>query len=144
AFIYMRINKKFTTNISLLERTYNHYVHYYMAGKYKREMKEEGKNQRDDERKKIQRARKWLRDAHYKHALRHEFPRRYLKMLHEIDAHSDDEYNPKRDMYIVKTLPFRSAKAGQFMQRVDDHMIKSKQLARRPDQKRTRLRPLCP
>ncbi|KAG0139854.1 hypothetical protein CROQUDRAFT_54133, partial [Cronartium quercuum f. sp. fusiforme G11] len=68
----------------------------------------------------------------------------YLKMLHKIDAHSDDEYNPKRDMYIVKTLPFRSAKAGQFMQRVDDHMLKSKQLARRPDQKRTRLRPLCP
>ncbi|KAG0147120.1 hypothetical protein CROQUDRAFT_91744, partial [Cronartium quercuum f. sp. fusiforme G11] len=54
AFAYMNINKKFINNILLLERTYNHYVHYWYGQKYRQEVKEAGKNQKDDERKNIQ------------------------------------------------------------------------------------------
>lgn len=54
AFVYMNINKSFVNNLLLLERTYNHYVHYYLAKKYKVEAKEEGKNQKDVDRKSMQ------------------------------------------------------------------------------------------
>ncbi|KAG0140178.1 hypothetical protein CROQUDRAFT_100483 [Cronartium quercuum f. sp. fusiforme G11] len=54
AFVYMNINKKFTNDILLLERTYNHYVHYWIAQKYKQESKEEGANQAADDRKNVQ------------------------------------------------------------------------------------------
>lgn len=57
AFVYMNIDKVLASDILLLERTYNHYVHFYMASKFKVEQKKEGKNKENDERKVQQRNR---------------------------------------------------------------------------------------
>lgn len=51
AFASMNINKAFVNDILLLEKTYNHYVFYVCADKYKKELKGEGTNKRADERK---------------------------------------------------------------------------------------------
>lgn len=56
AFAYMNINKTYVQNFDLLEGAYNHYVHYVMTEKYKKESKQQGKNVKDEEKKVIQRA----------------------------------------------------------------------------------------
>ena len=53
AYVYMNINKSFANNFDLLMAMYDHYVHYYMAGKYSKARREEGRNQRDEEKKVI-------------------------------------------------------------------------------------------
>ncbi|KAG0143370.1 hypothetical protein CROQUDRAFT_27253, partial [Cronartium quercuum f. sp. fusiforme G11] len=65
----------------------------------------------------------------------------YQMMLEQVDAHSDDEYSPKHDTYIVKTLAYHSFKAGQFIRCVDDHMHKSAQLTGKQVQGRRHLQP---
>lgn len=62
AFAYMNINRAYVEDFNLLEGAYNHYVHYRMAEKYRKEMKEEGKNAMDDTKKVIQRARLCVSD----------------------------------------------------------------------------------
>ncbi|EGG00758.1 uncharacterized protein MELLADRAFT_67596 [Melampsora larici-populina 98AG31] len=114
---------QYLNNILLLERTYNHYVHYWIASKFKRETKENGSIQKEEERKAVQRARQrmrtffpsfiqhWLtiasylqlRDARFAHAVAHKFPKRYQEMLAMVEAHSNDEYRPKCGAYVVKT-----------------------------------------
>ena len=39
-----------------------------------------------------------------------------------MQAHSDDEYFPKKQVYLVKKLPFRSEAANTFFRRLDDVM----------------------
>lgn len=48
---------QYVNDILLLEKAYNHYVHYWLAKKYKRESKESGSNQKDDSKRATQRAR---------------------------------------------------------------------------------------
>ncbi|MBW0586473.1 hypothetical protein O181_126188 [Austropuccinia psidii MF-1] len=69
AYQYMRANLSFSNDISLLCSVYDHYVHYLMAEKYKKEIREEGKNNRDEEKKVVQRARQRLRDRRYRFAV---------------------------------------------------------------------------
>ncbi|EGG02097.1 uncharacterized protein MELLADRAFT_110496 [Melampsora larici-populina 98AG31] len=118
----MNINTKFTNEIILLERTYNHYVHFLYGRKYRREVKEDGKNLKDDERKNTLARRRRLMKARALHASQHNFPSRYQKILKATKAHSDDEWSPKLQAYVVKTPVYRSAKAGIFMRRLDHHM----------------------
>ncbi|MBW0480299.1 hypothetical protein O181_020014 [Austropuccinia psidii MF-1] len=47
AYEYMNINAEFLNILNLLEATYNHYFHYYIGQKFKKEEKESGKNQKD-------------------------------------------------------------------------------------------------
>ncbi|EGG01780.1 uncharacterized protein MELLADRAFT_110672 [Melampsora larici-populina 98AG31] len=119
AFAYMNINKGFTNNILLLEKTYNHYVHYWYGLKYKREAKEEGKNLKDDERRNV-----------------------LARRRREAEAHSDDEWSTTLNAYIVKTPVFRSVKAGIFIRRLDQHMKQSADLdPRKTARPRQRVRP---
>lgn len=39
---------QFVNDFVLLEKAYNHYVHYWLAKKYKKESKESGSNQKED------------------------------------------------------------------------------------------------
>ncbi|EGG03289.1 uncharacterized protein MELLADRAFT_90318 [Melampsora larici-populina 98AG31] len=142
AFAYMNINTKFTNEILLLERTYNHYVHFLYARKYRRELKEDGKNLKDDERKNALARRRRLMKLRAKHASDHRFPKRYQKILLAPEAHSDDEWSAKLQAYVVKTPAYRSAKAGIFIRRLDDHMKISSEIGPVPKAKpRTRVRP---
>lgn len=57
AFSYMNINRTYIQKFDLLEGAYNHYVHFVMAAKFKKETTEAGRNVKDEEQKVIQHAR---------------------------------------------------------------------------------------
>ncbi|PLW21903.1 hypothetical protein PCANC_03367 [Puccinia coronata f. sp. avenae] len=89
-----------------MKQAYNHYVHYSLAKVANKEKKEEGKHFRDEERKVLQTAQERLKDRQYKFAVSHDLPKRYLKMINTVQAHSDNKYYPDKDIYVVKKLPF--------------------------------------
>ncbi|EGG03786.1 uncharacterized protein MELLADRAFT_78491 [Melampsora larici-populina 98AG31] len=133
AFDYMNINRTYVQNFGLLEGAYNHYVHYVMSAKYKKEAKEEGKNVKDEEKK--------LRDARVKFATNQGFKQRYLDLISPIDAHSDDKYSEKHNCHIVKTLEYRSNNANAFFVRLTQEMEKNNRLEGKRPQGRIRRRP---
>ncbi|MBW0587812.1 hypothetical protein O181_127527 [Austropuccinia psidii MF-1] len=128
AYEHMNINHRYLNEMKLLHETYNHYVHYYMTQRFNKEMKEAGKHQKDQEKAA-------LCDIRYKFGVANNFPKRYLKILANTDAHSDDEYISKSN-YRINKLPFRSENANKFMRRVDEEIEK----AERIEQKRSRGR----
>ncbi|KAG0143373.1 hypothetical protein CROQUDRAFT_109262 [Cronartium quercuum f. sp. fusiforme G11] len=144
AFAYMNIKKAYIENFDLLEGAYNHYVHYVMVEKYKKEAKEQGKNVKDEERKVIQRARQRLRNARIKFATNQGYKQRYLDLISLIDAHSDDEYSETHQCYIVKTLEYHSTNANAFFEHLTQEMVKNDRLEGRRPQGQIRCRPKKP
>ncbi|MBW0575203.1 hypothetical protein O181_114918 [Austropuccinia psidii MF-1] len=122
AYQYMRANLTYCSDLGLLRTAYDHYVHYVLSEKYKKEVREKGWNARDVERKVVQRARQRLRDRRYKFLVSHNYAKRYQAIAADVNAHSDDEYNSKLGIYIIKTLPYRSNSATAFFRRVDAMM----------------------
>ncbi|MBW0546900.1 hypothetical protein O181_086615 [Austropuccinia psidii MF-1] len=107
AYEFMNANFTYLKDLQLLKKVYNHYIHRYMAQRYKEEAKESGKYAKDEERRAI------LRVAH-------EFPQQYLKVLANPDAHSNDELDTTSNKYMIKKVECRSEKANQFMRRLDE------------------------
>ncbi|KNZ61740.1 hypothetical protein VP01_1364g4 [Puccinia sorghi] len=103
-YAYMSIKPTYIKDLALLQLTYNHYVHYHMAQIYAKEKKHEGKHIQDEEKKVIQQARQ----------------RRYLRVLECIQAHSNNEFLPKKNVHVVKRLPFCSESATAFIRRLDE------------------------
>ncbi|PLW23896.1 hypothetical protein PCASD_13479 [Puccinia coronata f. sp. avenae] len=87
-----------------------------------------GKFQLDEERKVIAKARERLRDSQLRFALNQNLPKRYQKIISDINCHSDDKYSTKRGVYIVKTLKFRSENATKFFRRLDAVILTSDEL----------------
>ncbi|KNZ43988.1 hypothetical protein VP01_9637g1, partial [Puccinia sorghi] len=52
-------------------------------------------------------------------AVNKNFPNRYLEVIKPVQAHSDNKYFPRKDVYIVNKLPFRSEAATTFFLRLD-------------------------
>ncbi|KNZ51783.1 hypothetical protein VP01_3812g2 [Puccinia sorghi] len=105
----------------------NHYVHFTWLNICSKEKKESGKHIWDEERKVLQTARErvsclWLRDKRYKFAINNNFPKRYIEVIKPVQAHSNDEYFPRKQIYLVKKLPFRSEAANAFFRQLDDVM----------------------
>ncbi|MBW0529711.1 hypothetical protein O181_069426 [Austropuccinia psidii MF-1] len=121
----MNVNFQYLENIELLTKVYNHYVHWYVAQRYKKEIKEPGKYAKEQERKAVLRYRLRLKDVRYKFGVAQGFPNRYLKILAEPEAHSDDEYDPISKKWMIKKIECRSQKATIFMRRVDEEIAKS-------------------
>ncbi|KAH9815161.1 hypothetical protein DFH28DRAFT_893531 [Melampsora americana] len=136
AFAYMNINTAYVENFELLEAAYNHYVHYVLAKNFNKEAKEKGKNVKDEEKK--------LRDARFKFAVKQGYKQRYLDIISQVDAHSDDKHNEKHCCYIVKTLEYRSANANAFFLRLDQEMARNDRIEGRRSQQRVRRRPNPP
>ncbi|MBW0542174.1 hypothetical protein O181_081889 [Austropuccinia psidii MF-1] len=124
AYKYMNINLGYLDDIQFLEAAYNHYVHYLMANRYRQETKESGKFVKDEEKKAILKARQRLRDSRHKFGVSQNFPDQYLKILSQVDSHSDDEFSSKAGVYLIKKLPYRSKNATTFMCRVDEEIQK--------------------
>ncbi|KAA1102371.1 hypothetical protein PGTUg99_030731 [Puccinia graminis f. sp. tritici] len=57
AYKYMNINNVYVDDFDLLKQAYDHYVHYLLANVLKKEKKEQGKHNNDEERKVLQTAR---------------------------------------------------------------------------------------
>ncbi|MBW0475147.1 hypothetical protein O181_014862 [Austropuccinia psidii MF-1] len=89
-------------------------------------MKESGKYLRDKESQAILWARLRLKNLRYTFGVSQKFPRRYLKILENVDSHSDDERIPGSNKYHIKTLECLSKNASVFMQRVDEEISKAK------------------
>ncbi|KAG0147213.1 hypothetical protein CROQUDRAFT_91657 [Cronartium quercuum f. sp. fusiforme G11] len=132
----MNINRTYIEDYGLIKSAYNHYVHYVMTEWYKKETKEEGKNAKDDQKK--------LKNARFKHGVANDYPRRYLDILADIDAHSDDEWQPNLGFYVGKTLKYRSKKANEFIVCVDEEMLKSDQIEGKCTQHCHRHQPKTP
>ncbi|MBW0581405.1 hypothetical protein O181_121120 [Austropuccinia psidii MF-1] len=137
----MNVNLKFLDNIQLLESTYNHIVYFTLAKRHKQEMKESGKYLRDKERQAILRARLRLKNLRYTFGVSQKFPRRYLKILENVDSHSDDERIPGSNKYHIKTLECQSKNASLFMQRVDEEISKAEKDNGKTSNRRERLIP---
>ncbi|PLW44073.1 hypothetical protein PCASD_04851 [Puccinia coronata f. sp. avenae] len=109
AYDYMNVNPVLAMDSVLVIQAYNHYVHYVLLTKYKKEQKQEGKVAEEAENKKFSKGRE----------------RRYKYIIEPIGAHSDDELDPKRGFYKIKTLPYRSKNASKFFCALDIMMKKS-------------------
>ncbi|MBW0473735.1 hypothetical protein O181_013450 [Austropuccinia psidii MF-1] len=138
AYEFMNFNISYLEDIQLLTKVYNHYVHYHMAQRYKKEAIQSGKHARDEERKAILRARLKLKNLWYKFGVAQGFPQRYLKILSNTEAHSDDELDPQTNKYMIKTLECRSEKANQFFRRVDEEIEKADNAQKKRPQRRQR------
>ncbi|MBW0588768.1 hypothetical protein O181_128483, partial [Austropuccinia psidii MF-1] len=82
-----------------------------------------------------------LKNLRYTFGVAQKFPRRYLEILKNVDAHSDDERIPGSQKYYIKTLPCRSHNANLFMRRVDEEIIKSEQDSGKTSSRRERIIP---
>ncbi|KAA1066525.1 hypothetical protein PGT21_032751 [Puccinia graminis f. sp. tritici] len=67
----------------------------------------------------------FLRDARKEFAILNRFPQRYIDVLSQIGAHSDDEFDEKKGFSKIKTLPYRSKNASKFMRALDIVMKKA-------------------
>lgn len=65
-------------------------------------------------------------------------------MLHKLKAHSDDEFSPKLEAYVVKTVIYRSAAANQMMRQLDEHMRLSREINGKRVQARSRVQSRTP
>ncbi|EFP91720.1 uncharacterized protein PGTG_17457 [Puccinia graminis f. sp. tritici CRL 75-36-700-3] len=143
-YAYMNINPKYATDLGLLIPAYNHYVHFLQKNRYNREKNQSGKFRMDEERKVIAKARERLRDSRLKFALAQNLPKRYQKVISDVNCHSDDEYCPKTRVYIIKTLKFRSPNATKFFRRLDAAILTSDELDGKRVQRRRRVAPSTP
>ncbi|MBW0484217.1 hypothetical protein O181_023932 [Austropuccinia psidii MF-1] len=80
-----------------------------------------------------------LCDIHYKFGVANNFPKRYLKILSNPDAHSDDEYISK-NTYKINKLEFRSENANKFMQRVDEEIEKVERMEKKQSKRRNQIK----
>ncbi|MBW0493955.1 hypothetical protein O181_033670 [Austropuccinia psidii MF-1] len=64
AYQYMQSHLSYAKNLGLLRSAYNHFVHYVMTEKYKKEAKEAGRNSQEDANKLIKKCRTQLPDGH--------------------------------------------------------------------------------
>ncbi|KNZ63903.1 hypothetical protein VP01_10874g1 [Puccinia sorghi] len=140
----MSINKTYLKQIDLLHQFYNHYVHHNMLERYNKEVKESGKFNAEEEKKAIQKSWEMLRDASYKFAVEKDFPMRYRKIISDIHSHSDEEYNAKHNLYVIKTLPFPSKIANDSFRNLDKVMLDTQIVQKKRRKQRRRVPPTKP
>ncbi|KAG0139000.1 hypothetical protein CROQUDRAFT_55381, partial [Cronartium quercuum f. sp. fusiforme G11] len=143
---YMNVNLKHANSLSLITSVYNHYVHFVMAAKYKTERNNAGKVKKQCTKKTIQKNRERLRDTRSEFLMRHraKFPPRYRKVCSDVLAHSDDEYDAEKHVYVIKSLPYRSRNASKFFRRLDVEILKEEELNGKTSRKRIRKLPKTP
>ncbi|WAQ84372.1 hypothetical protein PtA15_4A825 [Puccinia triticina] len=124
AYKALNINKKYVKNVELLDKAYLHYVHHLMRQRFIREQKAPGKFAADEKRKVNQKNQDRLCKARYTFAVKHGYPRRYIDIIDELGAHSDDEYSPEHGFFKIKTLPYRLKNASKFFCCLDVEMMK--------------------
>ncbi|EGG01262.1 uncharacterized protein MELLADRAFT_92532 [Melampsora larici-populina 98AG31] len=131
AYNYMNVNLEHVNSMSRFIAAYNHYVHYWMAGKFKSELKTPGRADSESARKVIQKHRERLKKARvlFLNDHRGKYPPRYKAICENILSHSDDEQEPGKNYLTIKTLEYRSKNASKFMRRLDIEMQKAAQVA---------------
>ncbi|MBW0540997.1 hypothetical protein O181_080712 [Austropuccinia psidii MF-1] len=118
AYEYMKVDMILSNHLTLLCESYNHYVHYLMVIKHRSEISDLERTECHNANS-VQTRRRNLQNVRKSYALTHNFPKRYLDILDNIDVHSDNEYLPHEQVFAIKTLPFRSENANAFFQHLD-------------------------
>lgn len=72
------------------------------------------------------------------------FPPRYRKLCSDTSAHSDNEYDPEKRVYVIKTLGYRSKNVSKFFRRLDVEMIKEMEVNGKASRRRIRKLPKVP
>ncbi|KAA1089215.1 hypothetical protein PGT21_010489 [Puccinia graminis f. sp. tritici] len=119
AYAYLNINREAVQNMGFLIQCYNHFVHFLMLEKYKKENKEKGKLQKEVHHKNVQKNCERLAASRLEFATLNKFPQQYIKILTPIAAHSDDEIQEGKGFFKIKTLPYRSKSANRFFRCLD-------------------------
>ncbi|KAI9615694.1 hypothetical protein H4Q26_011330 [Puccinia striiformis f. sp. tritici PST-130] len=105
---FLNFNHNYKDDMLTFIRTYNHYVHHVLAKKYRAECKKVGSNEATIEKNNATRNCIRLRKARVKFGNRNEFPERYMRVLRETAAHSDDELDDDTNSFVIQTLGYRS------------------------------------
>ncbi|KAG0144706.1 hypothetical protein CROQUDRAFT_708506 [Cronartium quercuum f. sp. fusiforme G11] len=75
---------------------------------------------------------------------RAKFPPRYRKVCSDVLAHSDDEFNAEKKVYVIKSLPYHSKNANKFFRRLDVEILKEEEINGKTSRKRIRKLPKIP
>ncbi|MBW0551369.1 hypothetical protein O181_091084 [Austropuccinia psidii MF-1] len=138
AYEYMNIDLVYLENIQLLTNVYNHFVHWYMAQKCKKEAKKACKNAKDQERRAVLQYRLRIKNLWYTFAVANGLPNRYQIILADPEVHSKDKFDPISNKYMIKKLECHSEKATIFKRRVDKEIVKAESTSRKKSQRRER------
>ncbi|MBW0475619.1 hypothetical protein O181_015334 [Austropuccinia psidii MF-1] len=137
---FMNVNQSYINDLGLLTKSYDHYVHFYFYNIFNKEQVENGKHRKDNDRRALQESRTKLRDLRYRFAISQNFPKRYIRVLKPIQAHSDEEYVESKEVYVVRKLPFRSQSANTFIRKLDEAIKKTHAADGRHSKRRHRIR----
>ncbi|MBW0535867.1 hypothetical protein O181_075582 [Austropuccinia psidii MF-1] len=137
-------NLNYCGDLGFLRTAYYHYMHYVSAERYKKESQDQGWNELEVERKVVQQARQILRDWRYKFLVAHNHAKRYQIIASDVNLHSDDEYNAKAGVYIIKTLAYQSENATAFFCRLDCKIKDVEAMMGRRSNQQIRRRPNIP
>ncbi|MBW0510554.1 hypothetical protein O181_050269 [Austropuccinia psidii MF-1] len=108
AYNNYNMNFSFITRTGLLQKAYDHYVHYRMKEVWEKEMRNPGHYQAQASKDSSNKNRARLRDARLDFAILQKFPQRYRKIIEENAAHSDDEADEQKpEIYVIHTLRYR-------------------------------------
>ncbi|MBW0474534.1 hypothetical protein O181_014249 [Austropuccinia psidii MF-1] len=124
---FMNINLQYVNDFDLLEKAYDHDVHFYMEGIFCKEQKQTIKHRFDNQRKALQ-------ESHMRFSISQYFPKRYIRIVKPIQAHRNEEYSQEKEVYIARELPFRSGSANRFMRNIDKIIKKTYHEEGRRDQ----------
>ncbi|MBW0460867.1 hypothetical protein O181_000582 [Austropuccinia psidii MF-1] len=118
------INLTYIMQTSLLQKAYDHFVHYLIKKRYNQELRVKGSYQAGKVRGVCNKNRSRLRDIRLEYAILKKFPKRYRRIVEEIGAHSEDEGHKTKTkkVHVIKRLPYRSKKANIFLRKLDESM----------------------
>ncbi|KAG0139057.1 hypothetical protein CROQUDRAFT_666939, partial [Cronartium quercuum f. sp. fusiforme G11] len=125
-------------------RAYDHFVHYLMAQRYKKDSKDPGRHAKDVKRQHVLKSRERLRNARYEWAVAAKLPVRFRRLLSQTNAHSDDEKTSNGKAKIIKTLVYRSSVANKWFRLLDSKMEESERAMGIKTQKTPRYLPKVP
>ncbi|MBW0517349.1 hypothetical protein O181_057064, partial [Austropuccinia psidii MF-1] len=115
AYNNFSMNFSYVTNAGLLQKAYNHFVHYLMKGHIEKENKVKGSCKASIMKGNSNTNRALLCNARLDFAILQKLSKRYRKIIEDIAAHSDDKVGGKKnDVYVIRTLGYCSKKANIF------------------------------
>ncbi|MBW0556915.1 hypothetical protein O181_096630 [Austropuccinia psidii MF-1] len=121
AYNHLSMNFSYIMKTALLQKAYDHYVHYLIKSRVDKEQKLQGSYRASIAKASSNTNRARLRNSRLDFAIVNKLPKRYRKIIEEISSHSDDEIGGKKnDVYVIRTLKYRSKKANIFFRKLDE------------------------
>ncbi|MBW0568673.1 hypothetical protein O181_108388, partial [Austropuccinia psidii MF-1] len=114
AYDYMAMNHISILDSALLQRTYDHYVHFVVKSRFDRKQRMAGAMKQQAQKKAVNKNHARLRDARLDYAILTKLPMRYFTIIQELGANSEDESVEGKNFRVIPKLPYHSLKANIF------------------------------